>query len=67
MHAAELERFRRQVAPVGTYWRSQTHGQVWQLVEREGSGVLLQMPGTSRFKSGLLCNLLKGYRQCLPS
>lgn len=67
MHGAELERFRAQVAPIGTFWRSHATGQVWQLVEREGNGVLLQLPGTKRHKSGLLHNLLRGYRQCFPS
>lgn len=61
VHTAALEAMRETAAPMGSHWRSRSTGEVWHLIERTGSTVLLHLPGTRRHKSGLLHSLLINY------
>lgn len=58
IHEAQQEALRDLSAPIGSRWQREP-GAVWELVERNGSAVLLR--SEHRHKSGLLHNLLKYY------
>lgn len=69
IHEAAQEAMRDTVAPIGSRWvNAKRPAEVWELVERNGSGVLLRMSqdGTRRHKSGLLHNLLGHYTRVRP-